>query len=123
MMSIYLIGIINRSPKPPEMKEKMKNDIWIFLFIASNGTLLISVIFLVEVFSAQGFAPFGLGLTILIAGIICYVRKINDNCLAEFYSDNKIQSLCRIPCFILKIVRYTFECCRCKYYDIVTVTQ
>ena len=64
-----------------------------------------------------------MGLTILIAGIICYVRKINDNCLAEFYSDNKMQSLCRIPCLILKIVKFTFECCRCEYYDIVTITK
>ena len=54
---------------------------------------------------------------------MCYVHKINDRCLAEFYSDNKIQSLCRILYFILKIVRYTFECYRFEYYDIVIVTK
>lgn len=122
LMSIYMIFIINRSPISQDIKENMKADIWRFLFIANNGSLLVSIIFLSEVYSISGFAPFGLGLTILIIGTICYLCKINDECLALFFAENKMELLCKIPCFIIKIVKYTYECCRCQYYDITVTT-
>ena len=122
LMSIYMISIINRSPISQDIKESIKADIWRFLFIANNGSLLVSIIFLSEVYSISGFAPFGLGLTILIIGTIYYLRKINDECLAQFFAENKMELLCKIPCLIIKIVKYTYECCRCQYYDITVTT-
>ena len=104
LMSIYMISIINRSPISQDIKESIKADIWRFLFIANNGSLLVSIIFLSEVYSISGFAPFGLGLTILIIGTIYYLRKINDECLAQFFAENKMELLCKIPCLIIKIV-------------------
>jgi hypothetical protein len=102
LMSIYMISIINRSPISQDIKENMKADIWRFLFIANNGSLLVSIIFLSEVYSISGFAPFGLGLTILIIGTICYLCKINDECLAQFFAENKMELLCKIPGLIIK---------------------
>ena len=122
LMSIYMISIINRSPISQDIKESIKADIWRFLFIANNGSLLVSIIFLSEVYSISGFAPFGLGLTILIIGTIYYLRKINDECLAQFFAENKMELLCKIPCLIIKIVKYTYECCRCQYFDISVTT-
>ena len=57
MMSAYMICVINRSPIPTEMKEQIKSDIYRFLFLANNGSLLVSVISLGEVYRANGFVP------------------------------------------------------------------
>ena len=63
-----------------------------------------------------------MGLIILIIGSICYLCKLNKQCLAQFFDLKEVKLLCNIPCTIIKLVKVTYECCRCEYYDIVTIT-
>ena len=121
MMSAYMICFVNRSNTSPEYKERVKSDIYKFLFIANNGSLLVSIIYLAEVYRASGFAPFTIGLLILIIGSLCYLKNLSDGCLAEFFHPDKIKYLCNIPCMIIKLVKVTYECCRCEYYNIETI--
>ena len=121
MMSAYMICFVNRSQTPPEYKERIKSDIYKFLFIANNGSLLVSIIYLAEVYRASGFAPFTIGLLILIIGSLCYLKNLSDGCLAQFFHPDKIKYLCNIPCTIIKLVKVTYECCRCEYYNIEAI--
>ena len=118
-----MVCFVNRSHTSPENKESIKSDIYKFLFIANNGSLLVSIIYLAEVYRASGFAPFTIGLLILIIGSLCYLKNLSDGCLAQFFHPDKIKYLCNIPCTIIKLVKVSYECCRCEYYDIVTITE
>lgn len=122
MMSIYIIIIVNRSKINKEYEKKIKSDLLKFLYFSNNGCLIISIIFLSAVYRNSGFAPFGIGITILIIGTIYYCIKLKNNWLEIFSDNNNIEQLCKVPCTILKIVKVTFECCRCEYYDIETTT-
>ena len=124
MMCIYLVTIINRSGISNEKKDEIKSDILMFLFFANNGSLIVSIICVSTVFRIMGFAPFGIGLVILIIGIIYYIIKYKGKCIEEFFSHNEVKYLSKLPCTIIELIRKnTFECCRCEYYDIITITK
>ena len=78
LMSAYMLCFVNRSHTSPEKKEQIKSEIYKFLFIANNGSLLVSIIYLTEVYRASGFAPFTIGLLILIIGSLCYLKNLSD---------------------------------------------
>ena len=61
LMSIYMISIINRSPISQDIKESIKADIWRFLFIANNGSLLVSIIFFQKYIVFQALLHLDLG--------------------------------------------------------------
>ena len=125
MMSIYMIWIINRSQIKEEYEKQIKSDLLKFLYFANNGSLIVSLIFLSSVFKASGFLPFGIGLIVLGIGTFYYVKKIKITCKDIFSGDeinNKIKSLVKIPCTIINIIQFTYECCRCQYYNIKTTT-
>ena len=122
MMSAYTIAIINRSRIDPQRKEQMKSGILKFLYMANNGALLVSIIFISSVYQISGFAPIGLGLIILTIGTIYYLCNIKGNGAAVLFDNNIIGELCSLPGLMIGLVRHTFECCRCEYYDIVTTT-
>ena len=125
MMSIYMIFIINRSKIKPQHEKKIKSDLFKFLYFANNGSLIVSLIFLSAVYRASGFLPFGIGLVILGIGTFYYVSKIKISCkeiLSDDENNTKVKSLINVPCTIINIVQFTYECCRCEYYDIETTT-
>lgn len=122
MMIIYVVVIINRSPIKVETKEALKSGILKFLYMANNGALLVSIIFISSVYKISGFTPIALGLIILTFGSIYYLCNLKDNWVQVFFDNNNVEELCRLPGLMLKLVRYTFECCRCEYYDVNLVT-
>lgn len=127
LMSIYIIIIINRSKINSEIENKIKKNLFIFLFFANNGSLIVSLIFLSSVFRASGFLSFGIGLVVLVIGTFYYILKIKVSCNELLSDDNKNSKLknylINVPCTILRIVRFTYHCCRCEYYyDIETTT-
>lgn len=124
-MSIYMIWIVGRSKIRPEYEKKIKSDLLFFLYFANNGSLIVSLIFLSAVYRASGFLPFGIGLAILCIGSFYYVSKIKISCeeiLSDDENNSKMKSLFKIPCTIINIVQFTYECCRCEYYDVQTTT-
>ena len=122
IMCIYIIVIIKRSRLLPQFKEQLKSGILKFLFYANNGALLVSIIFISSVYKISGFAPIGFGLIILTIGTIYYLCNNRENLITIIFERNNAEQLCRLPGLILKLVRYTFECCRCEYYDITVTT-
>ena len=126
MMSIYMVCIISRSEIKPEYEKEIKKNLFLFLYFANNGSLFVSLIFLASVFKASGFLPFGIGLVVLGVGTFYYVSKLKANCKEILSDDNnntKVKNLIKIPCTIIDIIKYTYECCRCEYYDIKIKTK
>ncbi len=118
-MCVYIIAIINRSPINPTAKDELKSGILKFLYMANNGALLVSIIFISSVFEISGFAPFGLGIIIFTIGSLYYICNLKENLVVVFFDNNTTEELCCLPGLMIKLVRYTYECCRCEYYDIV----
>ena len=120
-----MIWIVHRSKIKPEYEKKIKSDLLFFLYFANNGSLIVSLIFLSAVYRASGFLPFGIGLVILCIGTCYYVSKIKISCeeiLSDDENNSKMKSLVKIPCTIINLVQFTYECCRCEYYDVQTTT-
>ena len=125
MMSIYMVCILSRSNIRPEYEKEIKKNLFLFLYFANNGSLFVSLIFLSSVFKASGFLPFGIGLVVLGVGTYYYISKMKANCKEILSDDNnntKVKNLIKIPCTIIDIIIYTYECCRCEYYNIKTTT-
>ena len=123
MMSVYVIALINRSRLHPQMKEHLKSGILKFLYMANNGALLVSIIFISSLYEIMGFAPIALGIIILSIGSIYYLCNLEDNWVVIFFNNNQVEELCRLPGLMIKLVRHTFECCRCEYYDVTFITK
>ena len=101
-----------------ERRDELKSSILKFLFMANNGALLVSIIFISSIYQAAGFAPIGFGIIILTIGIIYYSCNLGDSFTVVVFEKNNTEELCHLPCLIIKLVRFTFECCRCEYIDI-----
>ena len=53
---------------------------------------------------------------VCLVGIVIYICEMKDqNCIDNCFKEGTISDMFRIPCFIINLVRYTFDCYKCDY--------
>ena len=59
---------------------------------------------------------------VCLVGIVIYICKMKDSsCIDNCFKEGTISGMFRIPCFIINLVSYTFDCFKWDY--IVTTTK
>ena len=103
-------------------------DVWKFIYMANNGTLLASGI---NIFDIKNIlvdsSPFTIGAIIFIIGSICYIkdfiRRCDKNYVYYYFSYDTLLEWFRLPCFIISLIDLTDPCCRSNSYTVVTYTD
>ena len=108
-----------------EMKIKeIKLDLKKFLFMANDGTVVVSAInIIIEIQNPfLDWSPLIVTFLIFIISIIWYIRRLskilkNNNSVKEYFSKNTLKNLFFLPCSIWKLVALTDDCFRCNNED------
>ena len=118
-LGLYFIALLKRTND--EQLINKTNDVWFFLFFANNGALLMSLFSLAIIIDKFGISIISLSIAISFAGTLIYIFKMKDKrCVDSCFKEGTISEMFNIPCFIIKLVYYTFDCCKCNYVVITT---
>ncbi len=128
-MAIYILIRLNHFP---EYIRERKNDLYVFLYFANNGTLIASGINIFNIFDPNSdildqilnYGPaFCTSLIYLIGGICFIVSLVKNNCDPEqFFSCNYLCYIVKFPCFVWNLIPLADYCCMCTtittyYYE------
>jgi hypothetical protein len=119
-MAIY---ILLRLSKFPYYIKNRKNDLYIFMYFANNGTLIASGINIIIIFDSYSdilyqilnYGPLLLtSLIYIIGGLFFIVNLVKGNCIPEqFFSSELLSSITKLPCFVGKLIPLADYCCMC----------
>ena len=99
------------------------DQVWKFMFMANNGTLIVAGINIFNIHNMYlDSSPFLIGSIVFIIGGIYYIRYFISNCNANFAEDyfnsNPFEYWKGIPCFIWEFIGLTDPCCRSESYTV-----
>ena len=118
-LGLYFISLLKRTNNTDLVNKT--NDVWFFLYFANNGALLLSLFSLTIIIDKYGASTIILSVAICLVGTLIYICKKKDqSCADNCFKEGTISEMFSIPCFIIKLVYYTFDCCKCDYVVITT---
>ena len=119
-MAIY---ILVRLSCFPENIQKRKNDLYVFIYFANNGTLIASGINILNIFDPNSgildqilnYGPvYGTSLIYVIGGICFIVNLVKNECIPEqFFSCEYLGYIAKFPCFVWELIPLADYCCMC----------
>ena len=119
-MAIY---ILVRLCYFPENIQKRKNDLYVFIYFANNGTLIASGINILNIFDPNSgildqilnYGPvYGTSLIYVIGGICFIVNLVKNECIPEqFFSCEYLGYIAKFPCFVWELIPLADYCCMC----------
>ena len=120
-IGLYMICSMKKYPQT----EERTDEVWKFMFFSNNGILVASS---VNIFNIRNLiidsSPFALSAICFIIGGVYYLYKYIKTCnykLADYYfSNDKLNKLFKIPCFIWSLIGLTDPCCRSNSYTVTT---
>ena len=129
-MAIY---ILLRLSKFPDSIKNRKNDLYIFMYFANNGTLIVSGINIIIIFDSYSDILYQIlnygpllftSLIYIIGGLFFIVNSVKGNCIPEqFFSSEHLSSITKLPCFVWNLIPLADYCCMCTtqiiYYVMV----
>ena len=128
-MAIYILIRLNHFR---EDIRNRKNDLYVFLYFANNGTLIASGINIFNFFDPNSdvldqilnYGPLSLTSLIYVIGGLCFiVNLVKNNCDPEqFFSCSQLCYIAKFPCFVWELIPLADYCCMCTtittyYYE------
>lgn len=109
-----------------EGTENLQNGIWLFMYLANNGYIIISL-GIAEFSHYDEYALYFLipELVVLGIGTIIFIYKLYkmgcENCVELFFSCQAIRFIFALPCIcVWPILKLTDDCCRQDTYTVTT---